>query len=222
MYGRGGIGRADGGGRQREGGRDPRTGEPLRLTGTWAQVEDGKGGQPDEGRQTQAHARKLLGCLAGEESADEWWRPAGGGGRPGGRSLHARATWGGRSECKDKENRRQRVKDGGIYDIGPGVGRNGMNDPKKCRINYGAEGLDKSAIDKRQSLRIEQSLTEAQKNLLILPSHCSSRRPVNTHTHTINYWGPGYPHLLQQGGFTRNHRTEFSISTLKAGHPTDH
>ena len=44
-----------------------------------------------------------------------------------------------------------------------------MNDPKKCRINYGAEGLDKSAIDKRQSLRIEQSLTEAQKNLLILP-----------------------------------------------------
>ena len=25
-------------------GRDPHTGEPPRLTGTWAQIEDGKGG----------------------------------------------------------------------------------------------------------------------------------------------------------------------------------
>ena len=38
-----------------------------------------KGGQPDKVRQTQARARNSLGCPAGEESADERWRPAGGG-----------------------------------------------------------------------------------------------------------------------------------------------
>ena len=37
-----------------------------------------KGGQPDKVRQTQARARNSLGCPAGEESADERWRPAGG------------------------------------------------------------------------------------------------------------------------------------------------
>ena len=36
-------------------------------------------GQLDEGRQTQAHAKNSLGCPAGEESADERWRLAGGG-----------------------------------------------------------------------------------------------------------------------------------------------
>ena len=38
-----------------------------------------KGRQPDEESQTQARARSSLGCPAGEESADEWWRLAGGG-----------------------------------------------------------------------------------------------------------------------------------------------
>ena len=46
-----------------------------------------------------------------------------------------------------------------------------MNNPEKVRRNCGAEGLDKIVIDKRQSLRIEQSLTEARKNHLIIRSH---------------------------------------------------
>ena len=61
-----------------------------------------------------------------------------------------------------------------------GGGRNGMNDPENGRRNCGAEGLDKSVIDKQQSLRIEQSLTAARKNHLIIRSHYSSRIPVNT------------------------------------------
>ena len=36
-----------------------------------------KGGKPDEVRQTQDHKKNYLGCPEGEESADEWWRPAG-------------------------------------------------------------------------------------------------------------------------------------------------
>ena len=38
-----------------------------------------KWGQPDEGRQTQDSVRNSMGYQAGEESADEHWRPAGGG-----------------------------------------------------------------------------------------------------------------------------------------------
>ena len=34
-----------------------------------------KGEKPDEGRQTQSRARKSLGFPAGEEIADERWRP---------------------------------------------------------------------------------------------------------------------------------------------------
>ena len=59
-----------------------------------------------------------------------------------------------------------------------------MNNPENGRINCGTEGPDKSVIDKWQSLRIEQSLTKAQKNHLIIRSHFPSRRPANTHTHT--------------------------------------
>ena len=62
-----------------------------------------------------------------------------------------------------------------------------MKDPEKVRINCGEEGLDKSVIDNQQSLRIEKSPTEAWENHLIIQSHCSSRRPVKTHTHTIDY-----------------------------------
>ena len=57
-----------------------------------------------------------------------------------------------------------------------------MNNLENGRINYGAEGLNKSVINKRQILIIEQSLTEAWKNHLIIWSHCSSQRPVNTRT----------------------------------------
>ena len=46
-----------------------------------------------------------------------------------------------------------------------------MNNKENGRINVGSEGIDKSVIDKRQSLRIEQSLTEARKNHLIIRSH---------------------------------------------------
>ena len=60
-----------------------------------------------------------------------------------------------------------------------------MNDPEKGIRNCGAEDLDKSVINKRQSLRIDQSLTEARKNHLIIWSHCSSRRPVNIHTSNL-------------------------------------
>ena len=37
-----------------------------------------------------------------------------------------------------------------------------MNDPENSRIHFGVEGLDKSVIEKRQSLRIEPSLTGAR------------------------------------------------------------
>ena len=37
------------------------------------------GGQTGEKRQTPARARNSLVCLEGEESVDEWWKPAGGG-----------------------------------------------------------------------------------------------------------------------------------------------
>ena len=60
-----------------------------------------------------------------------------------------------------------------------------MNDPENGRIDFGAEGIDKSVIDKRQSLRIEHSLTDTWKNHFIIWSHCSSRRPVLKNTHTL-------------------------------------
>ena len=53
--GRHGGERACGWWRQAEGGRDPRMGEPLGLTGTWAQVEDGKGG----GNRTREGSHRL-------------------------------------------------------------------------------------------------------------------------------------------------------------------
>ena len=84
----------------------------------------------------------------------------------------------------EREKRRRRVKYGGQYEIGPRGGINGTKDQKTRRRNCGAAGLDKSVIDKRQSIRIEQSLTEARKNHLIIWSHSSYQIPVNTHTHT--------------------------------------
>ena len=46
------------------------------MTGTWAQARTEKGLQPDEGRQSQAHARNSLGRPAWEVRVGERWRPA--------------------------------------------------------------------------------------------------------------------------------------------------
>ena len=62
-----------------------------------------------------------------------------------------------------------------------------MNDPENGRRHFWAEGLDKSLIDKRQNRKIEQSLTEAPENHLIIWSHYSSQRRVKTHTLLRNY-----------------------------------
>ena len=51
--------------------------EPLRMTGTWAQVEDGKDGKPVKGKPSEDCARNFLGRPAWEGSEDEQWRPAG-------------------------------------------------------------------------------------------------------------------------------------------------
>ena len=55
-----------------------------------------------------------------------------------------------------------------------------MNNQENGRRDYGTEGLDKIVMDKRKSLRIDQPLNRDRKNHLIIQSHCSSRRPVNT------------------------------------------
>ena len=57
-----------------------------------------------------------------------------------------------------------------------------MNNPGNGRRNWGAEGIDKIVINKWKGISVEQSLTEDWRKLLIVKSHCSSRRPVNTHT----------------------------------------
>ena len=88
-----------------------------------------------------------------------------------------------------------------------------MNHPEKGRRNCGAEGPDKSVIDKRQSLRNEQSLTEAREKHIIIRSHCSSRRPVNTHTHTCGHYG----RCVQIGCV--NKFGEFSTQRYRLGRP---
>ena len=62
-------------GRGSKGPMDDRT---LGPTGTWEQVKDGKGEQSDRGSKVRIVQGTPLGRLAGEESADERWRPAGG------------------------------------------------------------------------------------------------------------------------------------------------
>ena len=57
---------------QEEGGKDPRTGEPLGLTGTWAQVKDVKGGSLDKVRQSQTCARNSLWLPEREGSIYKW------------------------------------------------------------------------------------------------------------------------------------------------------
>ena len=50
----------------------------LGSTRTWAQVEDGKEGKQDGGRQAGLARGNTLVCLAWEGSKDERWWPAGG------------------------------------------------------------------------------------------------------------------------------------------------
>ena len=106
-------GRADYGGRQEEEGDLGRE-NPKGRQGPGRRSRTAKGGKPDEGRQSQAHERNSVGRPAWEESADERWRPAGGGAvQVDGRSAPGR-DGGGRSGCKEREKRRRRVKDGGM------------------------------------------------------------------------------------------------------------
>ena len=63
-------------GRGRKGPSDGRTPGP---TGTWAQVKDGKGGESDEGRWSQACTRDSLSRREWEVISDKRWRLTGGG-----------------------------------------------------------------------------------------------------------------------------------------------
>ena len=79
-----------------------------------------------------------------------------------------------------------------------------MRDPDNGRRNCGEKGLDKIVIEQQQSLRIEQTLTEAQKNHLIIWSHCSSRRPVNTHMMLLLTGKSRFLRTLSPHGFGKN------------------
>ena len=45
---------------QAEGGREPLTGEPLRLIGTWAQFKDVKGGANGKGKPVTVSRKEIL------------------------------------------------------------------------------------------------------------------------------------------------------------------
>ena len=61
-----------------------------------------------------------------------------------------------------------------------------MNNPENGRENFGKEGLDASVIDKRQTLRIEQSLTEARKTTSLF-GHIARPGDRLIHTRTIDF-----------------------------------
>ena len=105
-------------------------GRTLETTRTWEQAEDRKGGKrTGEGRH-RLHEEILWAARNGREAqtsgdgqragAPYRWKVAPRRGKRGG----------GRSGCKERENRRRRVKDGGRYGIGTGGGINGMDDPE--------------------------------------------------------------------------------------------
>ena len=87
-------------------------GEPLELTGTWAQVGDGKGGETGRGMAATGSREELLGdSQKGRES-----QTSGGGRRVGLPSRWIVAPClgelGDRGGCKEISKRRQRVKYG--------------------------------------------------------------------------------------------------------------
>ena len=116
--------RPEGGGSRREvdvagrGSKGSPGGRNLGSTGTWEQIEYGKGGKPEEGRQTQARASKYFGLpVAG-----------GRGHHPGGRSLRDRASGVGEKRVQiDREEASTGESWGGT--IGDRTGGRGKEDP---------------------------------------------------------------------------------------------
>ena len=89
-----------------------------------------QGGQPYGGRQARLALENPLGCPTWKGSTDEqYWSVVGCAIQVDSRSTTVRESGGRRSGCKDKEKQRLRVVDGGRYEIGPGGGRNRMNNP---------------------------------------------------------------------------------------------
>ena len=136
--------------------KGPLDGRTPSLTGTWEQVEDGKGGGMDVVRQAQARARNYLGRPAWEGSADERWRPAGEGDvHVDGRSATGRNGWG-RSRCKEMENRHQRVIYGGSIEDKSGGGGGGSI----MQFEQGGAEVLNACKHWHQSLGPERSLSE--------------------------------------------------------------
>ena len=95
-----------------------------------------------------------------EVNADKRWRPAAMSViQVDGRSVTGQGGGGKKRVQRDREASLT-GEIWGQWEIGPGGGRNGMNDPENGRRNCGEEGLDKIVINKRNILRIERSLTE--------------------------------------------------------------
>ena len=76
---------------QAEVGRDPRTGEPLGMTGTWAQVNDVKWGAIGRGKAVTGSREEILGPPDMGEKCRRAVEADRRGRLPGGLSLHARA-----------------------------------------------------------------------------------------------------------------------------------
>ena len=98
--------------RQENGRREPWAGEPLMMTGIWAQVEDSKGGATGRGTALTGSRKELL--VASQKGREV--QTSG-----GGQQVGAPSRWmvaprlgelGGGSGRKEISNRRQRVKYG--------------------------------------------------------------------------------------------------------------
>ena len=72
----------------------------MGATGTWAQAEGVKGGQPDRGSQTQAHVRKSFGPAGNGVNQRRAVLAGRQGRRPSGRSLCDRVRWGGKKRVQ--------------------------------------------------------------------------------------------------------------------------
>ena len=111
-----------------EGGRDPQTGEP------WVRQEPGRRSSTERGgRRTGERRHRLvretpLGFPVGDESADKWWRPAGGVAVQVDVCSATGRDRGGRSGCKEIKKRSQQVKYGG--EIVDRPRERGGNDPE--------------------------------------------------------------------------------------------
>ena len=107
----GGGGHADGGGRQREEGTPGRD-NPGANRDLIVKAEDGKWGATGQGKADTDSHKELFGIPSRGGKRRRAVETGRRGRRPGRRSLRARASWGGRSGCKERDKRRRRVKDG--------------------------------------------------------------------------------------------------------------